>query len=202
VAYHYAGQQERAVPLLEETLALITQKLGPDHPDTLTTTNSLAGAYLDTEKNEQALPLLQRLAEGIEKRGFAHEHAGMCIGNLALCYEKLERWDQAELWRRKWSAVVRERSGPESLAYAAEIARLGADLVRQEKWDEAETVVRECVAIRKERGEATPAFSGGAGLALTRALERLEQRAADAGQEEEAERWRVELRDEQARQQH
>ena len=34
-------------------------KLGPDHPDTLTSMNNLAVAYLDAGKLDLALPLLE-----------------------------------------------------------------------------------------------------------------------------------------------
>ena len=35
ISYRAAGQNDRALKLLEETLALQKAKLGPDHPDTL-----------------------------------------------------------------------------------------------------------------------------------------------------------------------
>ena len=43
--YHYAGMFDRALPLLEETLALRKAKLGPDHPETLSSMNNLADSY-------------------------------------------------------------------------------------------------------------------------------------------------------------
>ena len=45
VAYQAAGKLDLALPLLEETLKLQKAKLGPDHPDTLTSLNNLAVAY-------------------------------------------------------------------------------------------------------------------------------------------------------------
>ena len=41
--------------LLEETLALRKAKLGPDHPDTLTSMNNLANSYDDAGQNDRAL---------------------------------------------------------------------------------------------------------------------------------------------------
>ena len=43
--YGDAGKLDRALPLLEETLALRKAKLGPDHPDTLSSMNNLADGY-------------------------------------------------------------------------------------------------------------------------------------------------------------
>ena len=44
MGYQAAGKLDKALPLFEETLALMKSKLGPDHPDTLTSMNNLAGA--------------------------------------------------------------------------------------------------------------------------------------------------------------
>jgi tetratricopeptide (TPR) repeat protein len=44
-AYWIVGQLDKAVPLLEQTLAKSKEKLGPDHPDTLNSMNSLALVY-------------------------------------------------------------------------------------------------------------------------------------------------------------
>ena len=51
-AYEEAGQLERALPLLEETLRLKKAKLGSDHPDTLVQMNNLAVAYFAAGKRD------------------------------------------------------------------------------------------------------------------------------------------------------
>jgi tetratricopeptide (TPR) repeat protein len=66
-------------------------------------------------------------------------------------YEKLEQFDQAEIWRRKWLAVVQERSGADSVAYATAQSGLGSNLLAQQKWQEAETALRQSLAIREEK---------------------------------------------------
>ena len=57
--YQAAGQLDRALPLLEETLALQKAKLGPDHPDTLTSMNNLAIGYQAAGQLDRALPLFE-----------------------------------------------------------------------------------------------------------------------------------------------
>jgi hypothetical protein len=42
VAYLDAGRRAEAIRLHEETLKLFESRLGPDHPDTLTSRNNLA----------------------------------------------------------------------------------------------------------------------------------------------------------------
>jgi hypothetical protein len=38
------------------------------------------------------------------------------------CHERLQQFDRAEAWRRKWVSVVKERSGADSIPYATECA--------------------------------------------------------------------------------
>jgi hypothetical protein len=45
LGYKRAGRLDKALPLYRETLKLQKEKLGPDHPDTLTTMNNLASGY-------------------------------------------------------------------------------------------------------------------------------------------------------------
>jgi hypothetical protein len=110
-------------------------------------------------KPDQALPLFQEAAEGVEKRRFQHEHAGPIVNNLVAAHERSKQFDRAEAWRRKWLAAVKARDGPESTAYADELAGLGANLLRQTRPGDAEPVLRECLAVRqKVQPEAWPTF--------------------------------------------
>jgi serine/threonine protein kinase len=149
--YPAAGKLDLALPLDEETLKLRKAKLGPDHPDTLRSMGNLAMDYQAAGKLDLALPLFQEAAAGMEKRRFQHEHAGGIVANLIRCQEQLKQYDQAETWRRKWLAVVKERSGADSLPYAGQLAALGLNLLQQNKWTDAETVLRECLGVREKK---------------------------------------------------
>jgi hypothetical protein len=137
-----------ALPLLEEALRLRKARLGADHPDTLTSMHNLGTGYWAAGKPELALQFFQAAAVGVEKRRFRHEHANLIVNNLIGCHELLKQFDHAEPWRRKWLAVVRERSGAQSAPYADELAALGGNLLHQQKWADAESVLRDCLAIR------------------------------------------------------
>jgi hypothetical protein len=151
LGYRAAGKLDLALPLYEETLKLRRAKLGPDHPDTLISMNNLASGYGAAGRPELALPLLQEAAAGMEKRRFQNKDARVMVGSLIACHEQLKQFDQAEPWRRKWLAVVKERSGADSLAYAGELAALGLNLLQQKKSADAEAVLRECLALRQKK---------------------------------------------------
>jgi tetratricopeptide (TPR) repeat protein len=151
VGYRAAGKLDKALPLLEETFKLRKAKQGADHPDTLVSMNNLAMACQADGQLEQALRLFQEAA-GFEQRRFQHEYACLPVINLIDCLEQLKRLDQAEVWRRKWLAVVKERSGADSGPYAAELVLLGLNLIQQRKWTDAETVYRQSLAIRPPKG--------------------------------------------------
>jgi tetratricopeptide (TPR) repeat protein len=149
-AYHAAGKVPEAISLFEQLRDAQMKKLGADHPDTLTTLGSLARVYQEAGKPNQALPLFAQAARGIEKRRFQHEYAGGIMARTIAAYEQAEHFDQAETWRRKWLAVVKQRAGAHSPAYASELAGLGANLLQHEKWTDAEATLKECLAIRQK----------------------------------------------------
>ncbi|MCC6417224.1 MAG: tetratricopeptide repeat protein, partial [Gemmataceae bacterium] len=149
--YQAAGKLDLALPLYEEILKLSKTKLGAGHPDTLASMSNLAVGYQAAGKLDLALSLLQQAAAGIEKRHFPHQYADGIVGNLIICHEQLQQLDQAETWRRKWLAVVKQQAGAESLACAGQLTLLGLNLLRQQKWTEAETTLKECLAIRRKK---------------------------------------------------
>jgi serine/threonine protein kinase/tetratricopeptide (TPR) repeat protein len=162
LALGYLANKElhRALPLLEETLELRKTKLGANHPDTLTSVHNLATGYLTAHKADPVLALLREAAEGVERLGFRHEHAEQMVNDLITHLENLQQFDQAEGWRRKWVAVVKERTGADSLIYASPLAGLGSNLMLQKKWAEAEAVLRESLAILlKKQPDGWPRFS-------------------------------------------
>ena len=86
-SYAAAGQIERALKLCEETLALQKAKLGPDHPDTLTSMNNLANSYAAAGQNERALKLREEtLALQKAKLGLDHPDTLKSMYNLAISY--------------------------------------------------------------------------------------------------------------------
>ncbi|HEY3965123.1 MAG TPA: serine/threonine-protein kinase [Planctomycetaceae bacterium] len=150
MAYRAAGQWDLARSMFEETVQLRKEKLGPAHPDTLWSMSNLALVYRATDRLDLAMPLQQAAAAGMESHGFQHKNAGSVVANLIASHERMQQFAEAEVWRRKWAAAVQQRQGADSLPYAEELAKLGGNLLQQQKWPEAEHVLRECLAIREK----------------------------------------------------
>jgi tetratricopeptide (TPR) repeat protein len=150
--YLYSGKTAEAVALYEQVRDMCVKRLGADHPQTLDTLYGLAEAYQAVGNLEQALPLLLQAAVGCEKRHFVDSSAGPIVAALIVDYfERLKQYDQAEVWQRKWLAVVKERSGADSLPFATELALLGLNLLKQKRWTDAEAMLRDCLAIREKK---------------------------------------------------
>jgi tetratricopeptide (TPR) repeat protein len=96
VGYQAAGQLDKALPLLEETLTLTKAKLGADHPNTLGSMNNLALGYQDARQLDKALPLLEEtLTLKKAKLGADHPDTLNTMNNLANGYHASGQRDKA-----------------------------------------------------------------------------------------------------------
>ena len=94
-AYLAAGRIGDAIPLFEQTLAVLQRQLGPDHPDhpdTLILQNNLAAAYQDAGRVAEAIQLYeQNLAVRERLPGPDHPSTLNSRGNLAAAYLAADR---------------------------------------------------------------------------------------------------------------
>ncbi len=148
--YRAFGRTAEAIALAERVRDAQVMALGARHPSTIFTLYNLALAYQADGKREQALALFQQAAVGVEKLKFAHGHAGVIIRDLCKCHEQLKQYDEADVWRRKWLAAVKERDGPESSTYVGTFSALGASLLQRKKHADAEPILRESLAINRK----------------------------------------------------
>ena len=84
------------------------------------------------------------------KLGRGHPDTLTSRVGLAGTYEALDRWADAELFRRQNLACRRAAETPDQLLLASDLVELSRDLVQQGKSSEAEPLLRECVAIREK----------------------------------------------------
>ena len=74
-----------------------TRALGTDHPDTLTSRNNLANTYLDADRLEEAITLLeQNFTDCSRILGPLHPHTLNTRHNLADAYRAAGRIEDAE----------------------------------------------------------------------------------------------------------
>jgi tetratricopeptide (TPR) repeat protein len=147
-AYSSARRWHEAIRLYEQVRDAQVAKRGADHRSTLTTLNNLAVTYWQVNQRPEALRHFEQAAEGIARRKFLDENARGIIDSAARAYEIDRQFDKAETWRRRWLAHLQEKTGPESPAYANELAALGLLLLKQEKWDDAAATLAECLPLR------------------------------------------------------
>ena len=99
--YQAAGKLDLALPLFEETLKAIKAKLGPDHPNTLTTMNSLGDGYIRAGQAAKAEPLLREclaFREKIAARRVDNVWHEITVGRRAPGPEKVLRSRAAACW--------------------------------------------------------------------------------------------------------
>jgi serine/threonine protein kinase/Tfp pilus assembly protein PilF len=150
--YRNAGKPDKAVPLLEDALALSKAKLGLDHPSTLRTMVGLALSFQAAKKLDRALPLFEdALTRRKAKLGPDHPETLASMNDLALCYQAVGQLDRAQALLRELADVWKRKAGADSTQYVGVLARLGRNLLQQEKWSEAEVVLREALTIREAR---------------------------------------------------
>jgi eukaryotic-like serine/threonine-protein kinase len=147
-AYLALGQGNKALPLLEDTVAKMKAKFGTDHPATLRSLSKLALAHGAIGNWEKAVPLLE---EAVQKNvltlGPDHPETMASMENLALAYEQTKVLDKAEaLWRGVLTSY-RARLGPSGPHIARALSGLGGVLLLQKQYGNAEQVLRESVEI-------------------------------------------------------
>ena len=122
---------------LSDAVDLLARALGPDHPGTLASRNSLASAYLSAGRLEQAIDLLkQNLADRERVLGADHPDTLASRGNLAAAYESAGRLEQAiDLYEQNLidSARVLGPDHPDTLTSRGNLALTYQDAGRLEQ---------------------------------------------------------------------
>ncbi len=150
--YHAAGQLDKALPLLEETLKLMKAKLGADHPDTLTSMNNLALGYRDAGQLDKALPLYEETLKLMKaKLGADHPDTLTSMNNLAAGYHAAGQLDKALPLLEETLKLRKAKLGadhPDTLTSMNNLA-LGYDAAGQ--LDKALPLYEETLKLRKAK---------------------------------------------------
>ncbi len=98
-----------------------------DHPDTLTTLNNLAFAYLETGKLPEAIALFERVRDAqIAKLGPDHPDTLITLNNLAAAYWSCKAARQIRAFVRGRAQAERGQARPPAPGYAVTVANLGS----------------------------------------------------------------------------
>ena len=152
VAYQDAGKLDLALPLFEETLKLRKAKLGPDHPDTLTSMNNLAGAYQAAGKLDLALPLFEEtLKLRKAKLGPDHPDTLTSMNNLAVAYQAAGKLDLALPLFEQTLKLRKAKLGPDHPDTLTSMNNLAVAYQAAGKLDLAVPLFEETLKLRKAK---------------------------------------------------
>jgi tetratricopeptide (TPR) repeat protein len=153
--YRAFGRTAEAIPLAEKVRDVRVMTLGAYHPYTVHTLWNLGLAYKANQNPDKALAMFEQAGAGLEKLEFTHAEAGLVIRNLCDCLEQNKQFDRANVWRQKLLAALKKRDGPDSVAYAEELAEQGENMLQSKRYLEAEPILRDCLGIlqKKRPGE-------------------------------------------------
>ena len=141
---------EEAKPLLEASLALRMQHLGPRHPETATAQVAVAMLLQDLGDPEGALPLFEE-ALATRRALLPPDDPDIeeSVAALAFLHETLSEPEKAEPLYRE-ALALEQRAAPEGSPLAAKGQVSLANFLRtQERYDEAEPLLRDALAYQR-----------------------------------------------------
>ena len=126
------GKYLEAAQIQEKELAWTQQHLGPDHPDTATSLNSLAALYYSQGAYAKAEPLFLR-ALAIRKKALGPDHpdTATSLNNLAALYSSQGAYAKAEPFYLRALAIREKALGPNHPDTAGSLNNL-AELYRSQ----------------------------------------------------------------------
>jgi len=146
------ARYEQAEPLFQRALAIREHELGPNHPDTATSLNNLAGLYWAQGKYAEAESLLQRaLAIHEQQVGPQHPATASSLNNLAELYRAQGKYAEAEPLHQRALAIREHELGPQHPDTANSLNNLALLYQAQGKFAEAEPLHQRALAIREQQ---------------------------------------------------
>ena len=146
------GEYNLAVEVLEKARATRKAKLGPDHPDTLSSMNSLAAGYQNAGKLDKALPLYEEtLALMKAKLGPDHPDTLTSMNNLATGYQDAGKLDLALPLYEQTLALQKAKLGPDHPSTLNSMGNLAEGYQAAGKLDKALPLHEETLALTKAK---------------------------------------------------
>jgi serine/threonine-protein kinase len=152
----------KAEALLEAAAKERRTRLGPDHPDTLTTLNNLGSAYKSNGKITEAIQLYQDLYERmVLQLGEQHLETLPALGNLASAYRAAGKLTEAAAIFKKAYEIRRSQLGPDDPATLLSLNNLGRTYLDAGKPAEAVPYFQQAYdGIKHKLGPTNPQVIG------------------------------------------
>ncbi|MEA5390763.1 CHAT domain-containing tetratricopeptide repeat protein [Cyanobium gracile UHCC 0139] len=145
------GANGKAAALWQKVLAWREKALGPEHPDTATSLDTLGLLYVKERAFTRAEPLLARaLAIRTRILGADHPLTALSLNNLAWLYYNQNDNARAEPLYRRALLVAEKALGPDHPGLALGLTNLGLLYNGLGAYAKAEAVYRRALAIREK----------------------------------------------------
>ena len=123
------GKYNEAVAIQEKALALAERVLGPEHPDTLKSVNSLGNLYKAQGRYGEAEPLFKRALAASERvLGPEHPNTLASVASLGALYQAQGRYGEAEPLLKRALAGYERVLGPEHPNTLVSVSQSGRPL--------------------------------------------------------------------------
>jgi CHAT domain-containing protein/tetratricopeptide (TPR) repeat protein len=166
---HDLGRWSDAQPLLEWSAALLEKLCGPDHPDTLSSLNNLAGVLADEGLYAEARPLYERVLAAKERRfGPEVQEVTPALNNLAWLADLQGEPAVARLLYERALAIRERALGPSDPLTANSLGNLASVLDTLGEYASARGLYERSLAIYEAKDPGAPEVARVLGnLALT-----------------------------------
>ena len=145
------AQYKEAEPIQRRALEIREKVLGPNHPDTATSLNNLAGIYSSQGQYKEAEPLLKRALEINEKAlGPDHPNTAISLNNLAEIYRSQGQYKEAEPLLKRALEIREKALGPDHPDTATSLNNLAAIYRNQGQHKEAEPLLKRALEINEK----------------------------------------------------
>jgi tetratricopeptide (TPR) repeat protein len=137
----------QAEPLFRWALAIREKVLGPEHPDTISSLNNLAGILVPLRELDKAEPLLRRALAICKKFAPELPLTATSLNNLASVFEDQGKFKEAEILYRQALAIREKALGPKHPDTATSLNNLASLLQDQGNLEESEPLYERALEI-------------------------------------------------------
>jgi tetratricopeptide (TPR) repeat protein len=153
-AYADAGRTAETIRLFEQVRARQVEKLGPDHPETLTTLHALAAAYQQAGRTGEAIALLERVrAQQTRQLGPDHLHTLHTLDSLAGAYHAAGRTAEAIRLFQQVRRQQAEKLGPDHPTTLVTLKNLAVAYFLAGRTAESAAAIRQLEQVRQQQTE-------------------------------------------------